>query len=277
LPRWARLGRGGSDGGGRSRQQGAYGAATTMAVALVSTSLVVWHWGPIVEALGGPADGASSVAAFYQPLIRELDGLSGGKPVRVEVPPTQDHWESAYVAPAFSLARGWERQLDVAYDGIFYQSGTLEASTYRSWLLANGVSYVALPNAPLDYSATAEAALLRSGAVPRLQLLWRTASWRLWRVWGSPGLASGWATVIALRPKTVVIHFSRPGVSVVKLRWTPYWSLSGPHPQACIVRAPGGWTEVRTAYPGQVQLRVSVFGADHGNCKSAGEVGGDRS
>jgi hypothetical protein len=134
-----------------------------------------------------------------------------------------------------------------------------------------------LPNAPLDYSATAEAALLRSGAVPRLQLLWRTASWHLWRVLGSPGLASGWATVIALRPKTVVIHFSRPGVSVVKLRWTPYWSLSGPQPQACIVRAPGGWTEVRTAYPGHVQLRVAVFGADHGNCKSAGEVGGDGS
>ena len=37
--------------------------------------------------------------AFYQPLIAELDVLSKGKPVRLEVPPTQHHWESAYIAP----------------------------------------------------------------------------------------------------------------------------------------------------------------------------------
>ncbi len=109
-----------------------------------SVSLVVWHWTPIVEAFDGAANGPSSTAAYYQPLIDELDRLNGGRPVRVEIPPTVHHWESAYVAPVFPLARGWERQLDVAYDGLFYRAGQLPAAAYRSWLLSNGVSYVAL-------------------------------------------------------------------------------------------------------------------------------------
>ena len=40
--------------------------------------------------------------------------------VRVEVPPTANHWESAYLAPEFELARGWLRQLDTTRDDIFY-------------------------------------------------------------------------------------------------------------------------------------------------------------
>ena len=85
--------------------------------------LVVWHWTPIVEAFDGAANGPSSTAAYYQPLIDELDPLSHGQPVRVEIPPTVHHWESAYVAPVFPLARGWERQLDVAYNALFYNPG----------------------------------------------------------------------------------------------------------------------------------------------------------
>lgn len=78
------------------------------------------------------------------------------------------HWESAYIAPTFPVARGWERQLDVAYDPIFYLPGALTARSYPSWLLANGVSYVALPGTALDYAATSEASLLRSGRVEGL-------------------------------------------------------------------------------------------------------------
>ena len=40
--------------------------------------------------------------------------------VRVEVPPTANHWESAYLATQFELARGWLRQLDTTRDDIFY-------------------------------------------------------------------------------------------------------------------------------------------------------------
>jgi len=232
-----------------------------------------WHWGAIVETFSGPANGAYSTVAFYRPLIGELDVLSQGKPVRVEVPPTQHHWESAYIAPAFSLARGWERQLDMAYNGLFYQKGALTPASYRSWLLSNGVSYVALPDAPLDYAATAEAALLRSGAVAGLQEVWHTSHWRLWRVLGSEGLASAPASVIALSPKAVVVRFSAAGASVVKIRWAPSWSFAAATVSgACLLPGPGGWTELKAAHAGEFRLLVSVFGADHGNCKGTGRL-----
>jgi hypothetical protein len=270
LSRWARRGRDRDDPGERSPgpRRGRY--AVPAVAALVVTVLVGWDWGPIAEAFGGATDGRSSVAAFYQPLVHELDVLSNGAPVRVEVPPAAHHWESAYLAPKFSLARGWERQLDIAYDGIFYQAGPVRAAAYRSWLLADGVSYVALADAPLDYAATAEAALLRSGTVPGLVPVWRRASWELWRVTGSLGLTSGPARVQALSPRSVLIGFSAPGTSVVKLRWSPYWALSGPNAgSACLRRGPGGWTELRTAYPGQFRLQLSLVSADRGNCKAS--------
>jgi hypothetical protein len=80
-------------------------------------------------------------------------------------------------------------------------------------------------------------------------------------------LASGPARVAALSPQSVLVQFSAAGTSVVKLRWSPYWDLSGTgRGYACLMRAPGGWTELRTAYPGDLRLQLSVLGADHGNC-----------
>jgi hypothetical protein len=240
------------------------------AVALI---LVVWHWSPIVEAFDGAANGPSSTAAYYKPLIGELELLSGGEPVRVEIPPTVHHWESAYVAPMFSLARGWERQLDVAYNALFYAGGPLRAPAYRTWLLSNGISYVALPDAPLDYAATAEAALLRSGEVEGLWPVWRSADWELWKVAGSPGLASGPARIRWLTPRSMGVQVSGPGLSVLRLRWSPYWSIASPPKlQACVDRGPGGWTDLRSAHPGELDLRLSVVHADHGHCPAAGSV-----
>jgi hypothetical protein len=250
-------------------------AVPATAIVVVAV-LVAWDFGPMAEALGGATDGRSSVATFYQPLIDELTVLSKGMPVRVEVPPGAHHWESAYLAPKFSLARGWERQLDMAYDSLFYKLGPLSADAYRSWLLADGVSYVALARAPLDYAATSEAALLRSGTVPGLRPVWHGAGWQLWEVVGSAGLATGPARVAGLSPRGVVVRFSTAGTSLVKVRWSPYWDLSGPDRRsACLTRAPGGWTELRTSHPGDVRLQLSVFGADHGNCQALLGLHGD--
>jgi hypothetical protein len=222
--------------------------ATRAAVMVIPACLIGWHWGGIAETLGGAANGASSGPAFYEPLVHELDLLSKGKPVRVEVPPTR-------------------------YHGLFYQEGALTPTSYRDWLLSNGVSYVALPNAPLDYAGTVEAALLRSGAIAGLQAVWHTAHWRLWRVLGSQGLAGAPATVVSLSPKAVVVRFSAAGTSVVKIRWASWWSLAAATGRGvCLIAAPGVWTELRTAHAGQFRLVVSVFGADHGNCKVVGDL-----
>ena len=52
-------------------------------------------------------------------------------PGRVEVVFTDAHWESAYVAIHEPIARGWERQLDIGRNSLFYD-GTLTRATYRA-------------------------------------------------------------------------------------------------------------------------------------------------
>jgi hypothetical protein len=259
----------GRDGPGhvRTGDLGGHKVATaSFAACAIAVFLVLWHWAPIVEAFDGAANGPSSTAGFYQPLIDELDALSHGQPVRVEIPPTVHHWESAYVAPVLPLARGWERQLDVAYDALFYNPGRLPPAAYRSWLLSNGVSFVALPNAPLDYAATTEAALLRSGAVSGLHAVWRSVNWELWSVAGSPGLTSGPARLLSLTPRSARVRISAPGQSLLRLRWSPYWSLGPTATKVCLSPAPGGWTELSSAGSGPVELSLSVVHPDHGHC-----------
>jgi hypothetical protein len=229
---------------------------------------MAWEWSPIIEAVSAEAHGPPSTAAYYRPLVAELKALSHGRLIRVEVPPTLHHWEAAYVAPAFPLARGWERQLDVAYNPIFYVLGALTAQSYRSWLVANGVSFVALPDARLDYAAVAEASLLRSGTVKGLVPVWQDGDWRLWRVTGSTGLAAPPARVVALGPAKAIVRFSRPGTTELKLRWSAHWSLTPEETAiACLARAPGQWTWVRSARAGEVRLTVSLGDGDHGRCQ----------
>ena len=47
-----------------------------------------------------------------------------------------------------SLARGWEKQLEMRYDGVLLARG-LTAAGYDRWLHQQAVSYVALPDVPL--------------------------------------------------------------------------------------------------------------------------------
>ncbi len=69
----------------------------------------------IARSVGDP----STPRAYFQPPAHWLRA-HGGTGVRVEVPPTANHWESAYLATEFELARGWLRQLDTTRDDIFY-------------------------------------------------------------------------------------------------------------------------------------------------------------
>jgi hypothetical protein len=224
---------------------------------------VVWQWSPSTGVVSSAASPTSNTAAFYQPLVRELAALDRGQLVRVEVAPTRDHWESAYVAPYVSVARGWERQLDVADNPIFYVPGKLNAGSYRTWLDENGVSYVALPDAPLDYAGVAEAALLRTGRVPGLHLVWQTASWRLWMVQASPGLVTGAARLTTMAPDRLVLHVARPGDFLVRVRYITYWHLVVG--AACVQAAPG---EVHAFRAGTVSLDAELVGKDPAACAS---------
>ena len=110
----------------------------------------------------------STRAAFYQPLadaIRRAQAAAGPEAIgeRVEAIDTASHGASAYLAPSFALARGWDRQADRAYNALFYSTKSLTADSYHAWLHELAVGWVALPRAPLDYSAVAEGGLVRAG------------------------------------------------------------------------------------------------------------------
>ncbi len=227
---------------------------------------LIWQWAPgtSVVASASAAVRPSTTPGFYRPLVQQLTDRAGGRPIRVEVVPTVDHWETAYVAPYVSLARGWERQLDVVDNPIFYAKGAIGRSSYRSWLVGNGVTYVALPQAPLDYAGRAEGALLRSGGVRGLTLVWSTPAWRLWRVDASPGLVSGPGRLTTLAPDRVDLDVAHPGTVLVRVRFSPYWRLEAG--SACVAATPAGWTDVRARVAGPVRLAASLIGGQPASC-----------
>ncbi len=225
------------------------------AVALV-VPFAAWQWAPVNTVVTSPTSVPEVQQSFYQPLVQEITALQPG-PVRVEIPPTLEHWEAAFVGTQISLARGWERQLDTADNPLFYTPGALTVASYDSWLHDEGVTFVALPDAPLDYAAKQEAVLLRSGRLPDLKLVWRTPHWTLWTVTGSPGLVSGSAHLSALDPDHVTLQVSRAGMLLVRVRYTTFWWVR--RGVACLSAGPGGWTSVDALAPGTLKLSASVI------------------
>jgi hypothetical protein len=239
--------------GGRPVELGPRWRAAAVVLVL---PFAAWQWAPSKTIVTSPASVPELHQSFYQPLLQELSAVSPG-PLRVEVPPTLEHWEAAWVAPHVSLARGWERQLDVANNPLFYTPGALTPASYAAWLDTNGISWVALPTASLDYAALAEAHLLETAQVPNLLLVWQTPQWRLWHVVDSPGLVSGPATLTSLAPDHVSLQVSAPGLITVRVRYTNFWTVSTG--QACLAQGPDGWTSVTAHSTGPLDLTASVI------------------
>ena len=154
-------------------------------LAALAIPLLYWQWNAPVRDFFRAHDDPSIQASYYRPLLKFLDANSGGGPFRVEIPFTSNHWESAHVAPHYPLARGWERQLDQKYNELFYDS-ELNPFAYRRWIEDNAVRYVALSDAPLDFSAVEEDELVRNGRLPWLTEVFRSAHWRVFEVDGPP-------------------------------------------------------------------------------------------
>ncbi len=199
----------------------------------------------IVRSVGDP----STSRSYFQPAAQWLREHGGGT-VRIEVPPTANHWESAYLATHFELARGWLRQLDTTRDDLFYAEDALTAPAYGRWLRQNAISYVALPDAALDYSSIAERRLILS-APPYLDLRWSSEHWRIYAVRDSKPLvepmAAAAAQVLWAGRQGFGLDVSRPGDFLVRVSFTPYWSIS--RGAGCILRH-GDWTVVHASHPG---------------------------
>jgi hypothetical protein len=218
------------------------------AVAIAVAGIVTWTvWGPVRETIGIVGDPSTS-ASYYVPLERFLAAHDGAR-VRVEVPFTHSHWEAALLAPSVELARGWERQLDKRYDSLFGEK--LTPAVYREWLRREAVSYVALPDVRMDGSSYEEAALVRSG-LPFLREVMRSAHWRVFAVQDPRPLVSSPATLRALGHDSFTLSFAKAGSSIVRLRYTRYWTaIAG---AGCVAQAANGWTVVTAPRPGTVSV-----------------------
>jgi hypothetical protein len=220
------------------------------ALALLALPLVYWQWVAPVDDWARAATDPSVHKTYYTGLLGFFATRDTG-PFRVEIPFTDNHWESRWVAPHVPLARGWERQVDVQRNGIFYDGKPMTAWKYRAWLDANAVRYVAVPDAPLDYSARSEARLVRAG-LPYLRAVWRDAHWRVYAVTNPHPIATGAARVTSLGPQRVGLHARRTGTVDLRVRFTPYWQIVKGH--GCVLKGPRGWTRLRVDESGPVVL-----------------------
>jgi hypothetical protein len=152
-----------------------------LVVVAVALPLLYWQLVAPARDLRKAAGDPATERSFFAPLLAELDRLPAT--TRIQIPPTENRWEAAYVAPHYPIARGWLRQLE-SDDFELFTDANLTPAAYRRWLTEHEVGYVAVPDADLDYLAEDEVALIDSG-LAYLEPVWRDEHWRLYRVRGS--------------------------------------------------------------------------------------------
>jgi len=195
--------------------------------------------------------------SYWQPALRFLGERWQGQ-TRVEVVATAGHWE-AYFLPreGIPLARGWFRQDDFPNNTPLYQDH-ISAARYQAWLRSVGVRYVLLPDAPLDYSSSGEAHLLRSGR-SGLTILQRTGHWTIYQLPDPGSIISPppgqTATVRRITESSLTFWTSGPGRYLVRVRYSPYWT--SPADETCIRPATNQMTRISAAFGGTITLQIN--------------------
>jgi hypothetical protein len=220
----------------------------TALLAIAALPLLYLEWHAPVRDLSVATGDPTASAGYYQPLLAFL-ALQTGPPFRIEMPFTRFHWEAYAVARHYPIARGWERQLDIKDNSIFYQ-GVLTPARYDAWLHRSAVRFVAASDGPLDYSGRAESALIARG-LPSLRLVMRTAHWRVYAVRDATPIAQGAATLLAIGSDWLELRAARPGTTLIRVRFTPYWALG--EGTGCVAPV-GDFTSLTVRRPEQVRL-----------------------
>ena len=225
-----------------------------VAVACLAVAFM-WQALPAVAGWRTATESRAQDETFWYPVMAFL-GEHPEPDHRVQVVATADNWEAFYLARrGVPLARGWFRQDDFPANAVLY--GTLTAHSYDTWLRRTGVHYVFLPDDPLDYSATNEAALLRSGQ-SGLTEVEQVGGWTVFALPDPTPIATpaDGISVVSLTSSDVTLRVRRPGVYRLRLRYTPYWRVE--RGSACAApREPWG-TDLRVAEPGVVRLSFDV-------------------
>jgi hypothetical protein len=218
---------------------------------LLLVGVASWQHPVAVRELAGAGNRMASPAAF-RPLLTALSRY--GPLGRVEVVPTADYWEAAYVAAEFPLARGWLRQADAARNALFF-TGHLTAGAYLAWLQSNGVTMVAIARGPVAPGAGQEARLVRRHP-SYLTRVWHDEQWTLYHVAGAPSVVDG-ATLLASTDVGVTLEARSTGDVLVRVRWSRWLAVRGT--AACLTRDRNGWTDLHVMAPGRYEVTGSLF------------------
>jgi hypothetical protein len=231
-------------------ERGGWRILAVVTIALLAIALFTL-WGPVRETKA-VAHNESTSATYYAPVLAFLERVQAPPAplTRVEVPLTRSHWEAALMAPSVSLARGWEKQLEEKYDSVLLEPG-LGAASYERWLHEQAVGYVALPDTPLDPSSAQEGRLI-DGGLPYLREEFRSRHWTVYAVRDPTPMVEGPGRLTSLGSDSFALRVSRPARLLVRVRWTRFWTLTAGRGR--VGEAPGGWTYVFAAQPGQLRV-----------------------
>jgi hypothetical protein len=227
---------------------GAGGPRRLAPVVAIGVIAALVAWGPVRETLA-VAGNESTRSSYYAPVERFIRSHAS-EPIRLEVPLTRSHWEAGLLAPSVSLARGWEKQLDTRFNRPLLDPG-LGAAAYATWLREQAVSYVALPDTPLDPSSAQEGRLIRRG-LPYLREVFASRHWRIYAVRSPTPLASGPGRLISLGHDSFTLYASSAGSFLVRVHFTPYWTFV--EGEGCVSPAPRGWTSLTLTRPGTIAV-----------------------
>jgi hypothetical protein len=207
---------------------------------------------PTINVVGSllEADQPGTDAAFVAGLQTRLAGESALHNHRLELVDVATHWPSSRLVPTASLARGWERQADEQLNPELYGGPALTAATYRQFLDANAVAFVAVPRkGSLDFGALREAALIGHG-LPYLRQVWNDSNWNLYAVSAPRPIVSSPASAVSLMDTGVTFTAPAAGTYDVRLRWSGYLVADG----ATIKATPDGDTTVSVPAGGRYTL-----------------------
>jgi len=219
--------------------------------ALVVLALAIsWNITPLAASYVHNEDHVDAHAAYWQPAVSYLHAHLTPS-YRVEAVDTAGHWAALYLPRAgIPLARGWFRQDDFPQNTVLYDH-ELGAKAYASWLRRLGVRYVVLTDLAADYSARAEARLVRSGRTP-LRPVFRSGGVAVYELPRATPILPG-GRVLSMRESRIVVSLAHAGTYRLAVRHSRYW-----HPSAgCAARTDDGMTRVTVPRAGVVRLDFS--------------------
>ena len=214
---------------------------------------IAWNLTPLVGSYVKTSADPASEPTYWEPSIAYLrENLTPS--YRVEAVDTVGHWPAAYLpAAGIPIARGWFRQDDFPRNNVLYRS--LNRRTYLSWLRSLGVRYVVLPDAPLDYSAREEGALVSSGR-SGLRQVYASAHTTVYEVPAPRKIVTGpgVARVVRLEQTRITLEIAKPGRYRIATNWSPYWRTS----VGCLSRGTDGTVRLTTSRAGTISLDLSI-------------------